>query len=167
MILKPALRFAFLRRPKEKRSRRSAASQSILWAINDTYTAFDTGVVDVIMSGGSTINSFKFGEVAKFFHRRTSAQRGRRSFLAHEQGFSYDALPAAIRQAIIDQTSGRDLSLKGAAFYVRAGKGSRSRKSANLADHEVIEMLAPEEVAKGLALIERVACRCSDLGYGS
>lgn len=120
----------------------------VFMGITDTYSALDTGVIDVIMSGGSTIKSFKFGEVAKYFTVGLPIN-GSTFFLVMNKA-AYEGLPADQR-AIIDQTTGRELSLQAAAFYGRAGKGSL-KKVGETPSLEVIE-LSPAEVEKGVALL--------------
>lgn len=118
----------------------------VFMPINRVYNALSTGVIDGVMTGPSTIGSFKFDEVAKYF--TTGMPLGRSPFFIVMNKNTWEKLSPAHKD-IIKKTSGRELSIKGSAFYIKAGQNglAKVRKSPN---HEVIDM-------KGPALDEAVA----------
>lgn len=115
---------------------------------SDMYRALSTGVVDVLLVPSTVISSFKIGEVAKYY--TTGLLFGRSPFFMAMNQKSYDNLSKA-HKAIIDKTTGRELSLVGAKVYEEEGAKDLEgvRKSGT---HEVISF-SPEEVKKGNALL--------------
>jgi TRAP-type C4-dicarboxylate transport system substrate-binding protein len=85
------------------------------------YNALERGVVDGVMAPMSTATDFKLVEVAKYF--TTNAPLGRSPFLVAMNRGRYDKLPADMKKAI-DDTTGLDLSLKGAETYDSQNKVS-------------------------------------------
>lgn len=112
------------------------------------YQALNTGVVDALMVPPSVIKSFKINEVAKYY--TTGLPFGRSPFFLVMNKAKFDALSPE-NKAIIEKTTGRALSIKGARIYERAGRQALEsvRKSGK---HEVIE-LSPEEVEQGTQLL--------------
>jgi len=112
------------------------------------YQALNTGVVDALMVPPSVIKSFKINEVAKYY--TTGLPFGRSPFFIVMNKAKWDALSPE-NKALIEKTTGRDLSVKGARIYERAGRQALEsvRKSGK---HEVIELSA-EEVEKGTQLL--------------
>lgn len=115
---------------------------------SEMYRALSTGVVDALMVPPTVITSFKIGEVAKYY--TTGLVFGRSPFFLAMNKRSYESLTSE-HKAIIDKTTGRELSLVGARVYEREGTEDLNsvRKSAQ---HEVIT-LSPEEVKKGNSLL--------------
>lgn len=115
---------------------------------SDMYRALSTGVVDVLLVPSTVISSFKIGEVAKYY--TTGLLFGRSPFFLAMNQKSYDSLSKE-HKAIIDKTTGRELSLVGAKVYEEEGAKDLEgvRKSGK---HEVISF-SPEEVRKGNALL--------------
>lgn len=83
--------------------------------ISDVYQALQTGVVDAIFSGTSAVEGFKLGEVLKYY---SDYEFGVSPLFLVMNQRSYDRLSAEHR-ALIDKTTGLELSLKGAAVYDR------------------------------------------------
>lgn len=120
----------------------------VFMPINRVYNALSTGVIDGVMTGPSTIGSFKFDEVAKYF--TIGLPLGRSPFFIVMNKDSWAKLSPA-HQDIIKKTSGRALSIKGSEFYIKAGERGLAtvRKSP---DHEVIE-IAGKELEDGVAML--------------
>jgi len=112
----------------------------VFMPINRVYNALNTGVIDGILTGPSTIKSFKFDEVAKYF--TIGLPLGRSPFFLVMNKNSWNNLSAE-HKALVDKTTGRDISIKASKFYMKAGNGgiNKVRKSAK---HEVIEMTGAE-----------------------
>ena len=108
----------------------------VFMPINRVYNALNTGVIDGILTGPSTIKSFKFNEVAKYFTE--GIPLGRSPFFLVMNKRTWAALPAD-QKALVTKTTGRGLSVKAAKFYQRAGKGGLD-KVRNSAKHEVITL---------------------------
>ena len=118
----------------------------VFMPINRVYNALNTGVIDGVMTGPSTVLSFKFDEVAKYF--TTGLPLGRSPFFLMMNRDTWKKQSDAHKD-IIRKTTGRAMSIKGSAFYIKAGKRGlgKVRKSDK---HEVIDM-------KGAALAEATA----------
>ena len=108
----------------------------VFMPINRVYNALNTGVIDGVLTGPSTINSFKFNEVAKYY--TTGWPLGRSPFYLVMNNAAFDKLSDA-HKALVERTTGRAMSLRAAQFYMRAGNGGldRVRKSDK---HEVIAL---------------------------
>lgn len=118
----------------------------VFMPINRVYNALNTGVIDGVLTGPSTINSFKFNEVAKYY--TTGWPLGRSPFYLVMNNRAFDKL-SDDHKALIERTTGREMSLRAAQFYMRAGNGGldRVRKSDK---HEVIA-LAGKALEEGVA----------------
>lgn len=118
----------------------------VFMPINRVYNALNTGVIDGVMTGPSTVLSFKFDEVAKYF--TTGLPLGRSPFFLVMNRDTFAKLSDAHKD-IIRKSTGRALSVKGSAFYIKAGnRGLGKVKKSD--KHEVIEM-------RGSALAEATA----------
>ncbi len=115
---------------------------------SEMYRALSTGVVDALMVPPTVITSFKIGEVAKYY--TIGLVFGRSPFFLAMNKRAYESLSSP-HKAVIDKTTGRELSLMGARVYEREGTEDLDgvRKSAK---HEVI-VLSPDEVKKGNSLL--------------
>ena len=82
--------------------------------VTQIYNNLDRGVIDATMIPMSAALDFKLIEVAKYF--TIDAPLGRSPFLVAMNKARYDKLPADLRK-VIDDTTGLNLSLKGAATY--------------------------------------------------
>jgi len=112
------------------------------------YQALNNGVVDALMVPPSVIQSFKINEVAKYY--TMGLPFGRSPFFLVMNKGKWEALSPE-HKAIIDQTTGRVLSVKGARIYARTGRQALAsiRKSGK---HDIIQLSA-EEVEKGTQLL--------------
>ena len=108
----------------------------VFMPINRVYNALNTGVIDGVLTGPSTINSFKFNEVAKYY--TTGWPLGRSPFYLVMNNAAFDKLSDA-HKALVERSTGREMSLRAAQFYMRAGNAGldRVRKSDK---HEVIAL---------------------------
>lgn len=121
----------------------------VFMPITRVYNALNTGVIDGVMTGPSTILSFKFHEVAKYF--TVGLPIGRSPFFIVMNKKAWDDLSAG-NKALIEKTTGRALSVKASKFYMKAGrKGlaivAKSKK------HEIIR-LSDAEKAKAVSLLQ-------------
>jgi TRAP-type C4-dicarboxylate transport system substrate-binding protein len=114
--------------------------------INRVYNALNTGVIDGVMTGPSTTGSFKFDEVARYF--TTGMPLGRSPFFLVMNRGTWKKQSDAHKD-IIRKTTGRTMSIKSSAFYIKAGKRGLAKVSKS-DKHEVIVM-------KGVALAEATA----------
>jgi TRAP-type C4-dicarboxylate transport system substrate-binding protein len=81
---------------------------------NQIYNNLDRGVIDASMIPLSAALDFKLIEVVKYF--TVDAPLGRSPFLLAMNKRRYEKLPASLKK-VIDDTTGLQLSLKGAATY--------------------------------------------------
>ena len=112
---------------KGKRMRSPSAAQAkqlqvmgavpIAAPITEVYQGLERGVMDGAMVPFTTILDFRLGEVAKGF-TISGPIFGRSSFLVVMNKKKYDSLSPAARAAI-DKLSGRELSLKATAVYIK------------------------------------------------
>ena len=102
------------------------------------YNNLDRGVIDATQIPMSAALDFKLIEVAKYF--TIDAPLGRSPFLVAMNRARYEKLPADLRK-VIDDTTGLDLSLKGAATY---DKKNHEAIEAAKKDREVIPLAAAE-----------------------
>jgi TRAP-type C4-dicarboxylate transport system substrate-binding protein len=82
--------------------------------VTQIYNNLDRGVIDATMIPMSAALDFKLIEVAKYY--TVNAPLGRSPFLVAMTKARYEKLPADLRK-VIDDTTGLNLSLKGAANY--------------------------------------------------
>ncbi len=118
------------------KSIRALGAVPVFMPINRVYNALNTGVIDGILTGPSTIRSFKFAEVAKYFTE--GLPLGRSPFFLVMNKRSFAKLSKTHRD-LVDKTTGRAMSVRASKFYMRAGKSSldKVRKSDK---HEVITL---------------------------
>ena len=97
--------------------------------INQVYNALQTGLIDGVITGSSTLDDFKLDEVANSF--TMGAPLGRLSFFAVMGESAYDALSDEARAAL-DANIGRDVSNNAeTAFNAKAVTGvARARLDA-------------------------------------
>ena len=108
----------------------------VFMPINRVYNALNTGVIDGVLTGPSTIVSFKFNEVAKYY--TTGWPLGRSPFYLVMNNAAFDKLPDG-HKALVERTTGRAMSLRAAEFYARAGKKGLDRVR-NSDKHEIITL---------------------------
>ncbi len=118
------------------KSIRALGAVPVFMPITRVYNALNTGVIDGVLTGPSTIRSFKFAEVAKFYTE--GLPLGRSPFFLVMNKRSFSKL-SKTHQDLVDKTTGREMSIRAAKFYERAGKKSldKVRKSNK---HEVITL---------------------------
>ena len=115
---------------------RALGAVPVFMPINRVYNALNTGVIDGVLTGPSTIRSFKFAEVAKYFTE--GLPLGRSPFFLVMNKGTFSKL-SKTHQDLVDKTTGRAMSIRASKFYMRAGKKSldKVRKSDK---HEVITL---------------------------
>ncbi len=118
------------------KSIRALGAVPVFMPITRVYNALNTGVIDGVLTGPSTIRSFKFAEVAKYYTE--GLPLGRSPFFLVMNKRSFSKL-SKTHQDLVDKTTGRTMSVRAAKFYERAGKKSldKVRKSNK---HEVITL---------------------------
>jgi TRAP-type C4-dicarboxylate transport system substrate-binding protein len=121
----------------------------VFMPITRVYNALNTGVIDGVMTGPSTIGSFKFHEVAKYF--TVGLPIGRSPFFIVMNRGVWDGLSAK-HKALIEKTTGRGISIKASKFYMNAGKKGLGIV-AKTKKHEIIR-LSSAETAKAVALLQ-------------
>jgi TRAP-type C4-dicarboxylate transport system substrate-binding protein len=121
----------------------------VFMPITRVYNALNTGVVDGVLTGPSTVLSFKFHEVAKYF--TVGLPMGRSPFFLVMNKRTWNGLSSK-DQDLIDKTTGRALSVKASKFYMKAGaKGLGVVKKSS--KHEIIQF-SDAEKAKAVALLK-------------
>jgi TRAP-type C4-dicarboxylate transport system substrate-binding protein len=105
-----------IRTPSAAQSAQLAAlgATPIDMPVTQIYNNLDRGVIDATMIPMSAALDFKLIEVAKYY--TIDAPLGRSPFLVAMTKTRYDKLPANLKK-VIDDTTGLQLSLKGAATY--------------------------------------------------
>lgn len=118
------------------KSIRALGAVPVFMPINRVYNALNTGVIDGVLTGPSTIRSFKFSEVAKYYTEGLPLGRSPFFLVMNKRFF---AKLSKTHQDLVDKTTGRAMSIRASKFYERAGKASldKVRKSAK---HEVITL---------------------------
>jgi TRAP-type C4-dicarboxylate transport system substrate-binding protein len=106
--------------------------------VTQIYNSLDRGVIDATMIPMSAALDFKLIEVAKYF--TINAPLGRSPFMVVMNKGRYEKLPANLKK-VIDDTTGLQLSLKGAAAY--DGKNNQAIEAAKKT-REVIPLTAQE-----------------------
>jgi TRAP-type C4-dicarboxylate transport system substrate-binding protein len=106
--------------------------------VTQIYNNLDRGVIDASMIPMSAALDFKLIEVARYY--TVEAPLGRSPFLVAMNRSRYERLPSDLKK-VIDDTTGLNLSLKGAATY---DKKNRQALDAAKKDREVI-VLSPQE----------------------
>lgn len=91
----------------------------VFMPINRVYNALNTGVIDGVMTGPSTVLSFKFHEVAKYF--TVGLPIGRSPFFLVMNKDKWNGLSAKEKD-LITKTTGRALSVKASKFYIEGGR---------------------------------------------
>jgi TRAP-type C4-dicarboxylate transport system substrate-binding protein len=113
--------------------------------VTQIYNSLERGVIDASMIPASAGLDFKLIEVAKFF--TYNAPLGHSPFLVSMNRKRYESLPADLKKAI-DDTTGLQLSLKGAAAYDRQNTAALDAMKKG-AGKELI-LLTPDEKRRWL-----------------
>ena len=116
--------------------------------INQVYNALQTGLIDGVVTGGSTLSDFKLDEVANSY--TIGAPLGRLTFYAVMNQGVYDGLPED-KQAAIDSIAGEPLS-RSAEEAWNATADAAIQAARDSGDNTVID-LSEEEIA---AFAERI-----------
>jgi TRAP-type C4-dicarboxylate transport system substrate-binding protein len=109
--------------------------------INQVYNALQTGLIDGVFTGSSTLDDFKLDEVADSF--TIGAPLGRLSFFAVMGQGSYEALSDEAKAAF-DANIGRDVSNNAESAWNATGVAGVAR--ARLDDKNTFVDLTPEEI---------------------
>ena len=115
---------------------RALGAVPVFMPINRVYNALNTGVIDGVLTGPSTIRSFKFAEVAKYFTEGLPLGRSPFFLVMNKRSF---AKLSKTHQDLVDKTTGREMSIRASTFYMQAGKKSLD-KVRNSDKHEVITL---------------------------
>ena len=107
----------------------------------DVYNALQTGLVDGLISGSSSISDFRFNEVLD--HVTLGIPLGNQSFYVVANSDRVDALPKAQRDAL-RSVSGRDLSLHAEAIWNK--KGQKALNALREKGDGIVTDLTTEEV---------------------
>jgi TRAP-type C4-dicarboxylate transport system substrate-binding protein len=129
-----------IRTPSAAQSAQLAAlgATPIDMPVTQIYNNLDRGVIDATMIPMSAALDFKLIEVAKYY--TIDAPLGRSPFLVAMTKTRYEKLPANLKK-VIDDTTGLQLSLKGAATY---DKKNKEAIEAAKKDRELISLSAQE-----------------------
>lgn len=108
--------------------------------ITRVYNALNTGVIDGVLTGASTIRSFKFGEVAKYY--TTGLPDIRSPFFLVMNKNSWNKLSAAEKK-LVNETTGKSLSMKAGKIY--DGETEKALGTVrNTGKHEVFKLSKAE-----------------------
>lgn len=119
--------------------------------INQVYNALQTGLIDGVITGASTLSDFKLDEVANSY--TLGANLGRLVFYTVMNKARYDGLPDD-QKAAIDAVAGIALSQSAEdAWNATAGAALDAARAAG--DNTVID-LTPEEIAAFAAAVAGV-----------
>jgi TRAP-type C4-dicarboxylate transport system substrate-binding protein len=114
--------------------------------VTQIYNSLERGVIDASMIPASAGLDFKLIEVAKYF--TYNAPLGRSPFLVSMNRKRYESLPADLRK-IIDDTTGLQLSLKGASTYDR--QNTAALEAIKKDSNKELILLSAEEKRRWLA----------------
>lgn len=111
--------------------------------INQVYNALQTGLIDGVITGASTLSDFKLDEVANSY--TLGANIGRGSFFAVMTQAKYDALPDD-QKAAIDAVAGVPLSQSAEEAWLATADAALAAARAT-GDNVVIDLTAEEAEA--------------------
>lgn len=111
--------------------------------INQVYNALQTGLIDGVITGASTLSDFKLDEVANSY--TLGANIGRGSFFTVMSQAKYDALPAD-QKAAIDAVAGVPLSQSAEEAWLATADAALAAARAS-GDNVVIDLTAEEAEA--------------------
>ncbi|WP_413718750.1 TRAP transporter substrate-binding protein [Silicimonas sp. MF1-12-2] len=116
--------------------------------INQVYNALETGLIDGVFTGSSTLDDFKLDEVANSF--TIGAPLGRLAFFAVMGQGSYGALSAEAK-AVVDGAIGRGVSTSAETAWNATGEAGVARARGD-AKNTFVDLTA-EEAAAFAALV--------------
>lgn len=120
--------------------------------INQVYNALQTGLIDGVITGASTLSDFKLDEVANSY--TLGANIGRGSFFTVMTQAKYDALPDD-QKAAIDAVAGVPLSKSAEEAWLATADAALA--AARAAGDNVVIDLTPEEAEAFHAAVAAVA----------
>lgn len=111
--------------------------------INEVYNALQTGLIDGVITGASTLSDFKLDEVADSY--TLGANLGRLTFYAVMNAARYDGLPAD-QQAALDAAIGIELSKSAEDAWNATARAALDAARAS-GDNTVVDLSADEAAA--------------------
>ena len=131
--------------------------------ISQVYNSLQTGLIDGVITGASTLSDFKLDEVAASV--TVGAPLGRLSFYAVMSQAVYDGL-SADKQAAIDAASGMALSESAeVAWNATADAALEAAKASG--ENTIVELSADEAAAFAAALADVTDAYVADVGGGA
>ncbi len=121
--------------------------------INQVYNAMQTGLIDGVFTGSSTLDDFKLDEVADAF--TIGAPLGRLAFYAVMGEGSYNALSDEAKAAV-DANIGREVSQNAESAWIETGKAGVARARED-AKNTFVDLTAEEAQAFADAVSSIVA----------
>ncbi len=118
----------------------SLGATPVQMPINEVYNSLQTGLIDGVITGASTLSDFKLDEVANSF--TIGANLGRLAFYTVMAKSKYDALPDDQKKAI-DDASGMELSMSAETAW-NAAADAALKVARESSDNTVIDLSAEE-----------------------
>ncbi|WP_299843312.1 TRAP transporter substrate-binding protein [uncultured Jannaschia sp.] len=128
--------------------------------INQVYNALQTGLIDGVVTGASTLNDFKLDEVANSY--TLGANLGRLSFYTVMNQGAYDSLSDEARAAL-DEVAGPNLSQIAEEAWDAQAEDAMS-KARESGDNTVIDLSEEEAQAFSDAVADVVDTYVADVG---
>jgi TRAP-type C4-dicarboxylate transport system substrate-binding protein len=128
--------------------------------INQVYNALQTGLIDGVFTGASTLSDFKLDEVAASY--TLGAPLGRLTFFTVMNQAKYDALPAD-QKAALDAASGRGLSQSAEEAWLATADAALTAARAS-GDNTVVDLTADEIAAFAAAVATVTDKYVADVG---
>ena len=130
--------------------------------ISQVYNSLQTGLIDGVITGASTLSDFKLDEVAASV--TVGAPLGRLSFYAVMSQAVYDGL-SADKQAAIDAASGMALSESAEVAWNATADAALAAAKAS-GENTIVELSADEVAAFAAALADVTDAYVADVGGG-
>lgn len=131
--------------------------------ISQVYNSLQTGLIDGVITGASTLSDFKLDEVAASV--TVGAPLGRLSFYAVMSQAVYDGL-SADKQAAIDAASGLALSESAEIAWNATADAALAAAKAS-GENTIVELSADEVAAFAAALADVTDAYVADVGGGA
>ena len=131
--------------------------------ISQVYNSLQTGLIDGVITGASTLSDFKLDEVAASV--TVGAPLGRLSFYAVMSQAVYDGL-SADKQAAIDAASGLALSESAEVAWNATADAALAAAKAS-GENTIVELSADEVAAFAAALADVTDAYVADVGGGA
>ncbi len=125
--------------------------RSVFLPIERVYKSLQSGAIDGVVTAPSAVRSFKLNEVVTFYWATLPV--GRATFFLAMNRKAFESLTAEHR-ALIEETTGRELSKRFARFFAKSAKGGLSifRRSPTISAIK----LPPGEQKIGEAILKKV-----------